>query len=82
MLDETPATRAPGAERPAVLDAAPDGRDRYLGLDGITDDIDGAFLASDGPRRVREALPAGSLPELAAPADGWRIGAPWPGRAR
>ena len=65
-----------GAEQPAVLDRAPDGRERCFGLDGITEEIDGAFLASDGPGRVREALAAGSLPELLPPPGGWRIGAP------
>jgi hypothetical protein len=34
-----------GAEQPAVLDTAADGRERYLGLDGIADDFDGAFFA-------------------------------------
>ncbi|TDT98214.1 2-keto-4-pentenoate hydratase/2-oxohepta-3-ene-1,7-dioic acid hydratase in catechol pathway [Streptomyces sp. 846.5] len=67
---------APGAERPTVLDTTAQGRDRYLGLDGIAEDFDGAFFASDGIRRVREAFAAGTLSELAAPAGGWRIGAP------
>ncbi|PJJ73334.1 2-keto-4-pentenoate hydratase/2-oxohepta-3-ene-1,7-dioic acid hydratase in catechol pathway [Diaminobutyricimonas aerilata] len=47
-------------------------------LRGLTDDIDGAFLADDGIRRVREALQAESLPALEDPADGsaLRVGAP------
>ncbi|WP_042415305.1 fumarylacetoacetate hydrolase family protein [Streptacidiphilus anmyonensis] len=65
-----------GAERPAVLDTTGDGRERYLGLSDITRDIDGPFLASDGIDRVREAVAAGSLPELGPPPGGWRIGAP------
>jgi 2-keto-4-pentenoate hydratase/2-oxohepta-3-ene-1,7-dioic acid hydratase in catechol pathway len=59
-----------GAERPAVL--AEDGR--LLDLSGITADIDGAFLAGDGPDRVRAAVAAGLLPEL--DAGDLRIGAP------
>lgn len=59
-----------GAERPAVLDD----QDRLLDLSGITHDIDGAFLSSDGPARVQAALDEGMLPRL-APA-GLRVGAP------
>ena len=59
-----------GAERPALL--AEDGR--LLDLSGITADIDGAFLAGDGPDRVRGAVAAGSLPELES--DDGRVGAP------
>lgn len=60
----------PGAERPVVLD---DG-DRAFALSGLTNDIDGAFLAGDGIRRARAALAAGELPveDIA----GQRIGAP------
>jgi 2-keto-4-pentenoate hydratase/2-oxohepta-3-ene-1,7-dioic acid hydratase in catechol pathway len=59
-----------GAERPAVLDA--DGR--AFDLSCLTTDIDGAFLASGGPARVKRALADGEL----APIDGTgqRIGAP------
>ncbi len=61
---------APGEEIPAVL-----GEDGAAhGLAGLTADIDGAFLASGGLDRAREALAAGSLP-LIDPAD-LRIGAP------
>jgi len=49
--------------------------DTYYRLDGITDDIDGAFLAADGIERARAALDAGELPEFDA-EDGIRIGAP------
>lgn len=60
----------PGHERPAALDA--DGRLRDLSA--LVPDIDGRLLA-DAPRMasVREALGAGSLPELTAEV---RIGAP------
>jgi 2,4-diketo-3-deoxy-L-fuconate hydrolase len=59
-----------GAERPVVLDDD----DSAYSLAGLTSDIDGAFLASDGIARVREALTSGALP----PDDiaGERIGAP------
>ncbi|AJE81007.1 MULTISPECIES: fumarylacetoacetate hydrolase family protein [Streptomyces] len=59
-----------GSERPAVLDAEGALRD----LSGITGDIDGAFLAADGPARAAAALAAGTLPEL--DPRGLRIGAP------
>ena len=61
---------AVGDERPAVMTV--DGR--LLDLSGLTGDIDGAFLASDGVSRVRAALEAGSLPVLETA--GMRIGAP------
>ena len=61
-----------GAERPALL--AEDGR--LLDLSGVTADIDGAFLASDGVERVRAAAGAGLLPELDAGTARGRIGAP------
>ncbi|WP_030231250.1 fumarylacetoacetate hydrolase family protein [Streptomyces sp. NRRL S-350] len=60
----------PGAETPIVRDQ--DGT--TFALSGLTDDIDGAFLASGGIDRVRAALAAGSLPAV-DPA-GLRIGAP------
>ena len=61
---------AVGAERPVVLD---DGG-RAFDLSGLTNDIDGAFLDSDGIARARAALAAGELP--AADVEGERIGAP------
>lgn len=61
---------APGKERPAVLDREGDTYD----LSALTPDIDGRFLASDGPQRVRQALAAGGLPRLDAGA--LRTGAP------
>jgi 2,4-diketo-3-deoxy-L-fuconate hydrolase len=61
---------APGAERPIVLDDD----DSAYSLSGLTSDIDGAFLASGGLARVREALANGSLP--AETIEGTRIGAP------
>ena len=61
---------AAGAERPVVLDD----EDRAFDLSGLTDDIDGAFLAADGIARVREALAAGSL--AATGIEGERVGPP------
>lgn len=65
---------ATGSERPAVL--AEDGQ--LLDLSALTADIDGAFLASGGLDRVREALDGGTLPVLDPGADpaALRIGAP------
>ncbi|MDJ0385353.1 fumarylacetoacetate hydrolase family protein [Streptomyces sp. G-G2] len=60
----------PAAETPAVL--TDDGR--TYALSGLTEQIDGSFLAGDGVERVRQALTAGTLPEL-DPA-GLRVGAP------
>ncbi|MGI5447590.1 fumarylacetoacetate hydrolase family protein [Streptomyces sp. CA-243310] len=61
---------APGAEVPAVL-----GDDGVTyAITGLTDDIDGAFLASGGIERVRQAMTEGALPPLNA--TGRRIGAP------
>ncbi|MDI2129495.1 fumarylacetoacetate hydrolase family protein [Yinghuangia seranimata] len=58
-----------GAEVPAVrLDG------RTYGLSGLTDDIDGAFLAAGGIARVRAALAAEELPVL--DTAGQRIGSP------
>jgi 2-keto-4-pentenoate hydratase/2-oxohepta-3-ene-1,7-dioic acid hydratase in catechol pathway len=59
-----------GQETPVVL---VDGT--YYDVSSITSDIDGAFLSSEGPDRVRDAVAAGSLPELAG-ADALRVGAP------
>jgi 2-keto-4-pentenoate hydratase/2-oxohepta-3-ene-1,7-dioic acid hydratase in catechol pathway len=65
---------APGAERPVVR--ADDGG--VYDLAGLTDDIDGRFLAADGIARAREALASDRLPPLDDPADGrgLRVGAP------
>ena len=59
-----------GAEIPVVWDG-----DAALDLRPLTADIDGAFLASGGPDRVRRALAEGALPAL-PDADELRIGAP------
>ena len=61
---------AAGAERPFVR--AGDGT--LHDLSGVTPDIDGAFLAGDGPARAARALAAGELP--AADGAGLRVGAP------
>jgi len=60
----------PGLERPVLAGA--DGRHYDLTL--LTEDITGAFLAADGPARVRDAYHAGEL----SPVDitGQRVGAP------
>ncbi|MGK3951902.1 fumarylacetoacetate hydrolase family protein [Microbacterium sp. I2] len=58
-----------GRERPVVRAGG-----RTYALEGIAGDIDGGFLATDGIRRVREALAAESLP--AVQIDGERLGAP------
>ncbi|WP_224275060.1 fumarylacetoacetate hydrolase family protein [Streptomyces sp. LS1784] len=60
----------PGAEIPVVL--GEDGRTH--GLSGVAEEIDGAFLASGGVERVREALAGGALPVVET--EGRRVGAP------
>jgi 2-keto-4-pentenoate hydratase/2-oxohepta-3-ene-1,7-dioic acid hydratase in catechol pathway len=52
-----------GRERPVVLDA--DGS--HWDASVVTSDIDGPFLASDGPERLQEALAAGRLPAIEEP---------------
>jgi len=59
-----------GSELPVVRH-----KDTYYRLDGLTADIDGAFLAQDGISRAQTALAAGQLPVFEAP-EGLRIGAP------
>ncbi|MBN9744266.1 2-hydroxyhepta-2,4-diene-1,7-dioate isomerase [Amycolatopsis sp. A1MSW2902] len=61
---------AAGAERPFVR--AGDGT--LHDLSGVTPDIDGAFLAGDGPAKAARALEAGELP--VADGAGLRFGAP------
>jgi 2-keto-4-pentenoate hydratase/2-oxohepta-3-ene-1,7-dioic acid hydratase in catechol pathway len=59
----------PGHERPvAVLDGV------AHDLRGVTNDLDPAFFAGDGVTRVRQALAAGTLPEVSL--EGERVGAP------
>jgi 2,4-diketo-3-deoxy-L-fuconate hydrolase len=60
-----------GHERPAVVDN--DGT--IYDLAGLTAEIDGGFLASDGLASVRAALEAGELPQLPDAAS-LRVGAP------
>ncbi|PNI08386.1 hypothetical protein CXX84_10665 [Arthrobacter sp. AFG7.2] len=64
-----------GREQPAVMMASADGSCQYYSLVPLTQDVDGAFLASGGVEKVRDALEAGSLPELEG-AETLRIGAP------
>lgn len=63
----------PGRERPAILDDS-----GVYELSGLTADIDGEFLATDGLTRAKQALAAGELPELDDPGDGsgLRLGSP------
>lgn len=61
---------APGAEQPALLI---DGT--YFDISSITPTIDGTFLSSGGPDRVREASARGELAELDVES-GTRIGPP------
>lgn len=60
----------PGAERPVAMTESGD----HYDLRGLTDDIDGAFLAADGIERVRAALESGALPAI--DVAGQRVGAP------
>jgi 2-keto-4-pentenoate hydratase/2-oxohepta-3-ene-1,7-dioic acid hydratase in catechol pathway len=60
---------AAGAERPVLEDSS----GRHFDLSGLTDDIDGAFLAT-GLDDARRAATAGSLPEV--DISGERVGAP------
>lgn len=59
----------PGSERPVVRQ---DGA--TYAVDGLTPDIDGAFLAGGGIDRVAQALAAGELPAVSV--EGERVGAP------
>ncbi|MCM2423524.1 fumarylacetoacetate hydrolase family protein [Streptomyces sp. RKAG293] len=61
---------ASGHERPGVLTD----EGAVLDLSALTSDIDGAFLVSGGPDRVRTALAAGTLPVV--DVTGLRVGAP------
>ena len=61
---------AVGAERPVVMTESGE----HYDLTGLTDDIDGGFLATDGVARAREALAAESLPAIEVA--GQRVGAP------
>ena len=59
-----------GAERPVAVTESGE----HFDLSGLTNDIDGAFLATDGVGRAREALASGSLPAIEVA--GQRVGAP------
>jgi 2-keto-4-pentenoate hydratase/2-oxohepta-3-ene-1,7-dioic acid hydratase in catechol pathway len=60
----------PGTEIPVIVQ-----NENYYDLRSVTADIDGAFLAGDGPARAAAALAAGSLPTLDGAA-GLRVAAP------
>lgn len=64
-----------GQEQPAVMMPSAGGSSQYYSLLPLTQDVDGAFLASGGVGRIRDALESGALPELAG-AEALRIGAP------
>jgi 2-keto-4-pentenoate hydratase/2-oxohepta-3-ene-1,7-dioic acid hydratase in catechol pathway len=64
-----------GREQPAVMLTAADSSRQYFSLLPLTDDVDGAFLASGGLDKVRLALAAGTLPVLDG-AESARVGAP------
>ncbi|KAA9165027.1 fumarylacetoacetate hydrolase family protein [Amycolatopsis acidicola] len=59
----------PGEERPVLLDG-----EHHYDLSPLTDDVDGRFLADDGPRLARVALDSGELP--VTDVRGMRVGAP------
>lgn len=63
-----------GKEEPAVVTTDSNGDEKYFSLTPLTRDVDGVFLANEGISRTRQALSAGTLPELSA--SGVRIGAP------
>ena len=63
-----------GKEEPAVVTTDANGDEKYFSLTPLTRDVDGVFLANEGISRTRQALSAGTLPELSA--SGLRIGAP------
>lgn len=58
-----------GAERPVVRTD-----DGTFDLTPLTDDLDGAFLAGDGPARARDAVETGRLPHVEV--EGLRVAAP------
>ena len=64
-----------GQEQPAVMMPSAGGSSQYYSLLPLTQDVDGAFLASGGVGKIRHALESGALPELAG-AEALRIGAP------
>ncbi|WP_026542673.1 fumarylacetoacetate hydrolase family protein [Paenarthrobacter nicotinovorans] len=63
-----------GNEQPAVIAQDAQGAEKYFSLTPLTQDTDGAFLASDGIERTRQALDNGELPEISP--EGLRIGTP------
>lgn len=65
----------PGREQPAVQPGGPEADEKWYSLAGVTADIDGTFLETGGVERVRDALAAGTLPEITG-AGTLRVGAP------
>jgi len=65
----------PGREQPAVQHGGPEDDGKWYSLAGVTSDIDGTFLETGGVAQAREALAAGTLPEITG-AGALRLGAP------
>ena len=65
----------PGKEQPAVQPGDSASPGTWYSIAGLTADMSGDFLASDGVRRTREALAAGRLPEI-PDAGNLRMGPP------
>src|SRR5699024_1966789 len=63
-----------GAERPVVQVDDQQGAVTTYDLSGVTERIDGAFLAADGLARARQLVADGSLPQVRV--DGQRTGSP------
>ena len=61
-----------GRERPAVLVAD----NAYADISDLIDDIDGAFLASNGPDSIRAEVARRAADGLIVPLAGQRVGAP------
>ena len=63
-----------GEEKPTVIVADENGKEKYFSLSTLTRDIDGPFLAAGGIDRTRQALAEGHLEEVSG--EGLRVGAP------
>jgi 2,4-didehydro-3-deoxy-L-rhamnonate hydrolase len=66
---------APGSEQPAVQPDGPGPGGKWFSLAGLTADINGAFLEGGGIGQARDALAAGTLPEITDAAQ-LRVGSP------
>jgi 2-keto-4-pentenoate hydratase/2-oxohepta-3-ene-1,7-dioic acid hydratase in catechol pathway len=63
-----------GEEKPTLIVADENGKEKYFSLTTLTRDIDGPFLAAGGIDSARQALIEGHLEEV--PGEGLRVGAP------